>query len=389
MLGALFRSKEPDEYRMSAWGEWGGSSSTWTGQTVTTSSALQLLAVYGSVRLISDSISTLPIDVFRQFDDDKIEVAKPRWLDQPTVDLGFPEWCSQVLSSLLLSGNAYVAVTRSATAQIVEMIPLDPAQVQIVRPSPGRKVYLVAGQPYDGELLHIKGLMLPGSDVGLSPLEAARQSIGLGLSAQQYGAQFFDGEGNMPGVIEIPGKAQPDTMKAMAEGWARKRTRRNKGLPGVLESGATWKPTGVTNEQAQFLSTRQFTAAEVAGQMFLLDPSDLGIPVAGTSLTYANLEQRNARRVQVTLLPWIVRIERAISALLAAPRYMKFNVDGLLRGDTLSRWQTYEIASRINASAATVGQSPVLLTTEMRDLEDFPPIPDSTPTPDDLAETKD
>ena len=162
----------------------------------------------------------------------------------------------------------------------------------------------------------------------------------------------------------------------MAEHWKKKRSRRGKGLPGVLESGATWKPTGVTNEQAQFLATRKFTAAEIAGQMFLLDPSDLGIPVEGTSLTYANLEQRNARRVQVTLLPWIIRIEKALSALLFEPRYMKFNVEGLLRGDTLNRFQAYALAETINASAATRGEAPLFKTTEMREREDLPPLPD-------------
>jgi HK97 family phage portal protein len=148
-------------------------------------------------------------------------------------------------------------------------------------------------------------------------------------------------------------------------------SRSNKGkLPGVLDQGAHWVSTGVTNEQAQFLATRSYTAAEIAGQMFLLDPSDLGIPVAGTSLTYGNLEQRNTRRVQVTFLPWIVRIEKALSDLLFNPRYFKFNVDGLLRGDTLSRYQSYQIG-------ITTG---FLLNEEARDLEDLPQLPD-TPRP--------
>ena len=360
------------------WGDWpgDGGSSTWSGVSVTADSALQLLAVYGSVRLISDQISTLPIDCYRELSDgSKVEFTKPGWLSEPTVDLTFAEWCSQVLSSLLLHGNAYVTVLRGDRGSIVELIPLDPTVVRVRRIS-GRKTYEVNGVVYPGEIVHIKGLMLPGSDVGLSPVEAARQSIGLGLSTAEYGSKFFDGDGNMPGVIEIPSKAQPEMMAAMAEHWKKKRSRRGKGLPGVLESGATWKPTGVTNEQAQFLATRKFTAAEIAGQMFLLDPSDLGIPVEGTSLTYANLEQRNARRVQVTLLPWIIRIEKALSALLFEPRYMKFNVEGLLRGDTLNRFQSYALAEQINASAAARGEAPLFKTTEMREREDLPPLPD-------------
>ena len=188
------------------------------------------------------------------------------------------------------------------------------------------------------------------------------------------GRALFTNEGNMPGVIELPGRATVDQLKDIAASWQRRRATGGRGLPGVIDGGATWKPTAVTNEQAQFLQTRQWTAAEIAGQVYLLDPSDLGIPVAGTSLTYANLSDRNARRVQVALLPWIVRLERMLSDLLAAPRFVRFNLDGLLRGNLAERFAAYEAAARVNTAAAAVGQGPLLTTAEMRDLEDLPPI---------------
>jgi HK97 family phage portal protein len=170
----------------------------------------------------------------------------------------------------------------------------------------------------------------------------------------------------MPGVIEAPRALQAETMKAMADQWRRRRHRGGRGLPGVLQEGATWRPTGVTNEQMQFLQTRQFNSAEIAGQMFLLDPSDLGIGVPGSSLTYANLADRNTRRVQVTLLPWITRIEHAVSALMMRPRYMKFNVNALLRADLPTRYAAY---------ATGIG-SGFLLPDEARAYEDLPPLGD-------------
>ena len=365
MLGGVLRSSAP-ETRESVWSQFdtnqARASTTWTGQHVTTSSAMQLLAVYGSVTLITDQISTLPVDTFRRTAGVSTEVVKPTWLTEPTVDLGFPEWCSQVLMSLLLAGNAYIVVTRNGQGEIVELVPLDPERVKPFRES-GRLRYRVNGVTFPGEILHIKGRMLPGSDVGLSPIEYARQTIGLGTSALQYGGEFFSGEGLMPGVIEMPRPAQPGLMADIATQWQRIRRSGGRGRPGVLQDGATWKPTGVTNEQAQFLATRNFTAAEIAGQMFLLDPSDLGIGVDGSSLTYANLEQRNARRLQVALLPWIVRIERAVSALLMSAQ-MKFNVEAFLRGDTLARFQAYEIGAGIG----------VLTVDEMRELEDLGPL---------------
>jgi HK97 family phage portal protein len=170
----------------------------------------------------------------------------------------------------------------------------------------------------------------------------------------------------MPGVIEMPKPVQSaEKLKEMADQWRRRRQKGGRGLPGVLDDGATWKPTGVTNEQAQFLSTRKFTAAEIAGQMFLVDPSDLGIAVEGSSLTYANLEQRNARRVQVTLLPWIIRVEKALSTLLAQPRFVKFNVEGLLRGDQKTRFESYAIGIT----------NEFMLPNEARALEDWTPLP--------------
>lgn len=346
MLSALVGRGQPQNVVRVDWaagGSWGESGASAGLPRVTQSSAMQLLAVYGSVRLIADSISTMPVDVFRQDAAGlAIEQTGPAWLSEPTPDLTFEAWLGQVLSSLLLHGNAYVQVFR-AGARIVALVPLDPAVVSVRREG-GRKVFAINGRDAVGvEILHVQALMLPGTDVGLSPIEYARQSVGLGLAAQQYGAEFFAGEGNMPGVIEMPGDALPGQEAELAKQWRRKRTTGGRGLPGVLKNGAQWKPTGVTNEQAQFLATRQYTAAEIAGQMFLVDPSDLGIPVQGTSLTYSNLEQRNARRVQVTLLPWIVRLERALSSLLPAPRYVKFNVSGLLRGDQKARYESYAI----------------------------------------------
>lgn len=381
MLRSLFTPPAVEERAQATnWGDWPGDSTNVGGVSVTELSAMQLLAVAGCVRLIADSIATLPIDTYRKDSSgQQIEVEPPAWLKEPTIDLDFTAWCTQLLTSLLLHGNAYLLVQRNSTGQIVEIPIADPQSVTVFRDR-GMKAFRINGSVYPGQIVHIKGMMLPGYDVGLSPLEYARQSIGLGLNALEFGADQFANFNNMPGVIEIPKRAQPDQMTAMAQAWRRARQKRNRGLPGVLEDGATWRPTGVTNEQAQFLQLRQWTAAEVAGQVFLVDPADLGIPVAGTSLTYANLEQRNIRRVQVTFLPWMIRIEKAISALLPQPRYMKFNVDGLLRGDSSTRWAIYKTASDINAAAASYNQPPVLLTAEMRDFEDLNPI-DAPPTP--------
>lgn len=351
------------------WGDWQGDAPT----KVTTSTAMQLLAVYGCVKLITDSISTLPIDCYTSSGDTHREVAKPVWLTNPTVDLEFGPWCTQALSSVLLAGNAFVAVLRNANGQIVEIPVLDPTKVELRREA-GRLVPYVGGMRYVGELLHIPAMMLPGADVGLSPVEYARQTIELGISAQDFGKKQFDQGLWMPGVVEIPGDPTPDQMRDIAKGMGRKLSKGGGGLPGVLSRGAAWKPTGLTPEQGQFLETRQFTDAQIAGQLFLIDPSELGIAVAGSSLTYQNLESRNIRLLQRSLLPWIVRLEKALSSLMFQPRYVKFNVDGLLRGDTGARWTQYAQAAVINTAAVAIGMDPVQTTEEMRRLENWNPV---------------
>jgi HK97 family phage portal protein len=369
MLSSLFGKRTEERAQATTWGVWQGEHTAIVGGVpVDPQTSMQLLTVYGCVRRIADAISTMPLDVYRTVGDNKIEVAKPAWLVQPTVNLDFTAWCTQVLSSLLLHGNAYVIVNRNAGGSIVELVPIDPEKVLVTRDR-GRIVYVVNGLRFDGEILHMKGLMLAESDTGLSPVECARQSIGLGLATVKYGAQYFEGDGNMPGVIEMPGQASPETLRAIAEQWRRRRREGGRGLPGVLQEGATWKPTGVTNEQAQFLATRRFTAAEIAGQMFMMDPSELGIGVEGTSLTYARLYERNTRFVDTTLMPWIVRLERALSALLSAPRYVKFNVDALKRGDITARYDSYAVGI----------QNGFLLVNEARKLEDLPLLDVSTP----------
>jgi len=381
MLSALTRKPEPVvEVRADPWGIWPGDTAPGTAPVPTVSTAMQLLAVAGCVRLITESIATLPTDVYRELGDGtRQEQPKPAWVKEPTRDLDFTSWATQVLSSLLLHGNSYSAVLRSGMT-IRELVPIDPARVAVDRVA-GRLQYRVNGVVFTGEIMHIKGMMLAGADVGLSPLEYARQSIALGLSAQQYGSDNFDSSLNMPGVIQIPGVEDPGQMSAMAQSWRRARTRKGRGLPGVLSGGATWTATGVTNEQAQFLQTRQWTAAEIAAQVYLVDPRELGIPLTGSTLEYNNSQSRKADLLRKSLLPWIIRLETALSNLLPQPRYFKFNTNGFLRADPSERWTQYGQAMTINTQASTLGQPPVLTTVEMRDFEELGPPEDPPAVP--------
>lgn len=378
VLGALTRGRaESRAIQATAWGEWGDSGRTWAGADVTTKGSLQLLTVYGCNRFICDGISTLPVDAFRKQGGASVALPAPGILDEPAPDLDFISWSTQFLTSLLLGGDFFGWRVYSGTT-LSGVIPLDPTKVEPFRQA-GRKRFRIEGVEFDSfQILHVPGIMWPGAERGLSPVEAARQGIGMGMAAQEYGARFFDQDSTPGGVIEVPGELDPIKAREMAQSWAKKHGGKSKqGLPGVLQGGAQWKQTSVTNEQAQFLETRQFTAAEIAAQMFLIDPPEMGIGVTGQSLTYSNLEQRNARKVQVTFLPWIVRLERALSSMLARPRYVKLNVNALLRGDTKTRFEAYRVALGPDV--------PFMVQNEARGLEDLPPLPggDMPPEPPD------
>lgn len=365
VLGALAsRADRPSNaIQATPWGDWGdGGTATYAGTPVSVSNATNLLTVYGCNRFICDGISTLPIDVYGPAG----EVDPPGWLAQPTPDLDFISWATQVITSWLLAGNAYVLPVYGRR-EVQSVHPLDPTKV-VVRRENGRKVFAVNERTYtSAQVFHSPGVMFPGADIGLSPVGAAMQMIGSGMAAEEFAGRQFGQGLTMSGVIEVPGELEPLQARKMARSFAEKHGGKSKtGLPGVLQGGAQWKPTGVTNEQAQFLETRGFTASQIAAEMFLIDPAEMGLPVTGTSLTYANLEQRNARKVQVTFLPWIVRLEKLINSLLPVGQYVKLNVNALLRGDTKTRFDAYRVALGPDV--------PFMEANEARAFEDWPPM---------------
>jgi len=378
----LQRGAEVRAIQATAWGSWDTTGSkTWAGVDVNVESSLQQLTVYGCSAFIVDGITTLPTDVFEDQGVSKKELAKPDWMVHPTADLDFPAWQGQNLTSLLLAGNAYNWIEYAAGEGIASLTPLDPTKVT-VRRERGVKRFHIGGEAFDANrILHIPGLMFPGADIGLSPVEMARQTIGGGLAAEEHAGKFFENGSTLSGVIEVPNDLTEDNAKLMARSWTKAHSGKSKAhLPGVLVGGATWKPISSTNKESQFLEQRKFTAAQIAGLMFRIDPAELGIPIEGSSLTYTNQEQRNIRKAQVTFLPWIIRLENAVSGLLKmhySPKaYMKINVNGLLRGDQKTRFESYKIGL----------DEDFILTDEVRAWEDMPALPDRPPKPPSLVD---
>lgn len=350
------------------WQKWaaGGSSPMMASPThVTPESSMQLLAVYGSVQLISQQISTLPVKVYTRDGDTRSLVAPPPWLRFPNEGCPTPiDLLTQVTVSLLLDGNAYLVPYFDRSMRPTEVYVLDPTKVRVERIA-GQIVYKIDGRQIPGRVLHIRGLIMPGELKGLSPIEAARLSISSGLAAAEQARAQFDNGTVAPGVIEYPGAMTETQRKDQAQAWDESQSGKGRNRPLVLMNGAAWRNISLTPEQAQFLQTRQFTDGQIAGMLFNIDPAELGIAVgAAGKIEYQNVESRGITLSRKTLLPWIKRIEAAFDALLPSSQFVKLSLDGLQRPDLTTRYSAYQ-------TGTTGGW---LTIDEVRALEDMSPL---------------
>lgn len=345
-----------------------------SGTSIDSQTALQINAIYSAVSLISDTISTLPVDVFIRRDGARFPFRpRPSWITQPDIDTTKEAFYGSVIVSLLLDGNAFIRIYSNPQGEIVNLTVLNPMDVEIKRTGIGRVGFNVRGEDRmltSDEIVFIPDLVRPGHIRGVSRVEALKENFGLAMALEKYAAKFFGSGTQTSGVIEIPGNATAEQARAMQEafdsrhkGWAKAHK------TAVLSGGAQYKPTNIPNDQAQFLDSRRLAVEDVA-RAFNVPPHLLGLP--GTN-TYASVEQNNLAWVTHGLRPIVQKIEGALSPLMARypggeQAFIRFNLDGLLRADINSRMTAY----------STGLQSGFLTINDVRRIEDLPPINDSS-----------
>lgn len=334
------------------------------GIPVTDSSALQLTAFYAGVRLLADTIASLPWDAFRKGPSTRVEVAQPSLLRSPHPDMTDFDWKHMMVVSLVMRGNFFgVVVERDPLGYPTTIAPLHPDQVRLERDATTfEKKLWIGGQRRDlADLFHIRAFTLPGCDVGLSPISMARHALGLGLEAQEYGEKWFRDGASPSSVLETDSDLSDDQVKRVQRSWISSHGGRRR--PAVLSGGFKWKPITITPEESQFLQTRKFQVTEIA-RMLGIPPHMIG-DVDSSSSWGTGIEQQSIGFVTYTLRPWLTRIEAAMTNALPRGQFVKFNVDALLRGDTKSRYEAYTMA--VNGGWANPD--------EIRALEDLAPIP--------------
>lgn len=335
-----------------------------SGVNINSNTAFEVVAFWSAVSLISDTIATLPVDSYiRQDGTRRPYRPRPAWVDQPDVDMTRQAHYQQVLVSLLVNGNSYTRIFRNGSGDVVNLVVLDPLTVTVRRSALGRKIFIVDNEDKtlsSDEIIHITDLIQPGSLTGLSRVERLKEALGLSSAMQTFAARFFGTGATTQGIIEFPGNLTPEQAKQLRDGFdSAHRGFRRAHKTGVLSGGASYKQTTVPNDAAQFLESRRFSVEEIA-RAFNIPLSMMGVP--GTQ-SYASVEQNAIQFVVHTLRPYIEKLEWAYSRLLPVEAFLKFNVDGLLRGDFNSRITAY----------STGLQAGFMSVNDVRKLEDMSP----------------
>jgi len=352
----------------------GGVSSS--GPVVTPDSALRVAAVYACVRVLAETVASLPCHLYERLPDG----GKKRAAGALAELLGdFPntwqtnvEFFEQGMYHLCLRGNAIHEIVPGVKGPISELIPIHPDRVTAVDRLPDNTLRYTISDPerrprtrvlMTNDVFHVRGLSSDGV-LGLSPIAHLRNAIGLAMSAEDSGAKLFRQGVRPSGVLEHPQKLSDEAYARLKRAQQEHAGTANAYRTMILEEGMKWSQVSLSNRDAQFLETRKFQIAEIA-RIFRVPPhmiQDLD------KATFSNIEHQGIDFVVHTIRPWLVRYEKAIKRDLIINHrklFAEFLVDALLRGDFNSRMSGYAMAI----------QNEIFSRNEVREMENRNPVP--------------
>ena len=330
-----------------------------SGQHVNAESAQSLPAVLCAVTTISEAIASLPIHVYRRTQNGDKERARNHYVERllntsPNDYMTAYDFKIAMLRAVLLRGNAYSLIDYDGSGKPTALHWLHPDSV-IVKKLPnhrlGYQVTLESGKIqtlHQEEIIHIKYMSDDGI-TGKSPIQIARETIGLGLSQQEHGARLFE-KGAMPsGVLETEAAFKdPKAAERIRQEFQNKYQGVDKsGEVVFLEQGLKYKALSITNNDAQWLESRAFSIADVA-RMFKLSPLLLQDLSHGT---YSNFTEAQRAFLSHTLRPWLTNLQQAFNSRLVpissqGNTIIEFETKDLLRASTDERFSAYDVAIR-------------------------------------------
>lgn len=340
---------------------------------VNSDTAMQVNAIWSAVQLISNSISTLPVDSYQRVDGRRLALRpRPQWVTKPDVDTTKEAFYGAVLNSLLLDGNAFIRIYRN-NGRIVNMIVLNPISIRVSRNGLGRVLFHLEDSAETlgtDEVLFIPDIVRPGHIRGISRVEALKEDFGLAIALRNYASKFFGSGTQTSGIIEVPGNITAEQAKNLQDGFdSRHRGWGRAHRTAIISGGAKYVATSVENDKAQFLDSRRLAVEDIA-RIFGIPSNFLNLP--GTN-TYSSVEQNSILLVTYGLRPYIQKLETAFTQLLVEDTgndgaFIKWSIDGLLRADISTRMNSYSIG--LNSGFLTIN--------DVRRLEDLPAIQDES-----------
>lgn len=333
------------------WNEFTGGGAN-SGERVTVSTALRISAVWACVRLLSETISTMPIVLYRRTPERAIATAHPLYLilhDAPNPDMTAVTFWETVLASMLLWGNAYALIHR-AGGNVVALEFLRPEQMQLRRLSNGAIEYrwITAGKTQtaiDSDVLHIPAFTTDGL-MGLSPVGYAVNVLGNAIAAERASGTVFRKGLMLSGTFKTANTVQEKHREAFRARLEEYRGAINSGSAPLLEAGIEYAPLAINPNDAQLLETRAFSIEEIC-RWYRVPPFMIGHSEKSTSWG-SGIEQQMLGFLTFSLRPWLKRIEQSVNRKLLTvlerrDLYCEFNFEALLRADSAGRAAFYSM----------------------------------------------
>jgi HK97 family phage portal protein len=317
--------------------------------------ALKYSAFWGCVRIISETVASLPWCVYKKTTKGRTEDTKSAiyWIlhTQPNPEMGAFAFKELLVRRMLVCGNAYAEIERDASGRPIWLWPIASERVRLDRDETGALVYMVKNNESFGnevpilprDMFHLKG---PGGDglTGYSVLKMAADAIGTGSAMDRFGASFFGNGANVGAVLTHPKTLSQAAQDRLAASVSKNHAGSNSLHPLILEEGMTFEKMGIPPEEAQFLESRKFQIGDIA-RWFRVPPHKLGLL---DRATWSNIEQQAIEFVTDAIVPTCIRLEQEADLKLYGRNnmgvyYTKFNVAAMMRGDMKSRYDAYAV----------------------------------------------
>ena len=326
-----------------------------TGRPVDTEGVLSITTFYRGVQLIADSIALLPLQAVKQLKDGTRQplTVKPGVIVDPFLGISLQEGVSQILTSLIIRGNAHLFPGRVVGNEVIQWRIASPDAVSVSW-ADEKRVYRLGGKVYDGPVTHLTGFMLPGAATGVGVLEMCRNSFGLNIAQTEAAGTLFANGVMSSGIISID--AQIDDVQARMA--ADQFKQNHAGIwrahaPIVLGGGAKYTPISMTPDDAQFLQSRQFEQGQIA-TMLGIPPHLLGI-VDRTTSWGTGIEVQGRAFVDYTLRSYIQRLQTMFTGWVGDGVWAEYDTDALTRAETATRYENY--TKGINAGILNVDEA--------------------------------